>query len=122
MSSRKIEQGSSPTKSEKSGSHDLHRHTPSDSETGAPPHVNVPAHKRGVHSTGNHPLEILRGSAGRQAEMTIHDVGASTPASHKLNKRSEGKSQPSAAGSASEGDSGVNGRDNLMPKGGNNRG
>ena len=37
------------------------------------------------------------------------------PSSHKLNKRSEGKSQPSAAGSASEGDSTDNGMKNIMP-------
>jgi hypothetical protein len=122
MSSKKNEQGSFPTSKIKEGSHDLHRHTPSDSETGVAPHVNVPANKRGVHTTGNHPQEILHGSAGRIGEETIHDIGASTPASHILNKRSEGKSQASAAGSASEGDSTDNGMTNLMPEGGNNRG
>jgi hypothetical protein len=40
----------------------------------------------------------------------------SNPSSHKLNKRSEGKSQPSAAGSASEGDSTDSGMKNIMPK------
>jgi hypothetical protein len=38
------------------------------------------------------------------------------PSSHKLNKRSEGKSQPSQAGSASEGDSTDNGMANILPK------
>ena len=38
------------------------------------------------------------------------------PNSHILNKRSAGKSQPSAAGSASEGLSTDNGWSNLAPK------